>query len=518
MRLHFTITFSLMALTQKNASTVIGWALVFTLVIKMILSAYVPVTGDEAYYAIWGIFPQWGGYDHTPFIGWLLYPFLLLSKNPVVLRLPMVLITNGIGLGIYLFLKSDDKIKAAYASLIFLISPLSLCGVIITTDAPVILFTFLSGVCVLQAIKKNDHLGWFWAGGLFLGLAFFSKYFAVLLAFSYFIYFVFIAPNRTRIYGLIILFLGVLPFGIENLWWNYTHAWANILFNIYNRNSENHLSPCTVLSYILTLFYALTPVLFYYLLKYPKKIFKKQALNIFIIVPFLFFLVLSTDREIGMHWPLSFVTFIYIWAGIYLSIPELKKILVFLVCFTSLHLVIIGLILMTPIETFQHIPKVHISDRFYVKLVYFFEHEKINQLLKQYRPQYVFTSQDYVQADMMFYDSGIYSPTFGKGDAHGREDDLITDFNDYAHKDFLIFYDRKPRPEEFAPYFDKVEIKQLSLYGAEFYYVLGRNFTYLTYRDNILTYINKTYWNIPDYLPHKPSFFCEKYFKKYGCR
>jgi hypothetical protein len=501
-------------ITTENASKTVFWTLFVTFVIKILLAHFIPVTGDEAYYAIWGIFPQLGGYDHPPLIGWLLYPFLLLSKNPIVLRLPVILTTSIIGLGIYLFLKSIDKEKAAYASMLFLISPLALCGILITTDTPVILFSFLSGICVLQALKKNDHLGWFWLGGIFLGLAFFAKYFAVLLALSYFIYLTIIAPNRSRLCGLFILFLGVLPFGLENLWWNYTHGWANILFNIYNRNVEAHFSVCTIAAYLLTLLYIITPPLFYYLCKHFQSLFKNEALNIFITVPVIFFLVLSSVKEIGLHWPLSFITFIYLWAGCQLNVVELKRSIVFLIFFSGLHLILIAVILMLPIQTFQLF---NISQKFYTKLVYFFEHKTINSILSQYQRDYIFSSQDYVQADMIFYDTNDYAPTFGKRDEHGREDDLITDFNDYNHKNFLIFYSRPPRPEEYVPYFSTARVNHFNLYGATFYYVLGRDFNYLNYRNNILKYINNTYWDIPSYIPHKPSIFCEKYFKQFGC-
>lgn len=501
-------------LTSENASRVVLWTLFATLIIKLVLSQLIPVTGDEAYYAIWGIFPSWGGYDHTPFIGWLLYPFLLISKSPIILRLPMVLTTTLIGWILYGFLRTEDKIKAAWASIIFLISPLSLCAVLVTTDTPVILFSFLSGICVLQALRKDDHLGWFLLGGLCLGLAFFSKYFAVLLALSYFIYFVFIAPSKKRLLGLAILLLSVLPFGLENLYWNYTHAWANILFNVINRNVTDHFGFGTVIAYILTLFYIFTPPIFYYLIKYKNKLFEKKALNCFIIVPLIFFLLLSTRKEIGLHWPLSFITFGYLWAGIYLSTQELQKTAKFLLWFTGAHLLLIFMIIITPMSMIQKLP---ISDKLYTKLVYFFEHKQIRNDLNQYNKDYSFTSLDYVQADMMFYDSGFYAPTFGKGDVHGRQDDLMTDFKKYDHKNFLIFYSRRPRADEYQAYFKNTEIKTLTVDGAIFYYVLGQDFNYPTYRDTVLKYINDTYWQIPAWLPHKPSFFCERYFKESGC-
>jgi 4-amino-4-deoxy-L-arabinose transferase-like glycosyltransferase len=383
-------------LKSENASRYVLLALLITFIIKLALCQIIPVTGDEAYYAIWGIFPAWGGYDHTPLIGWLLYPFLKISHQQIILRLPIVLTTTLIGWLLYIFLRAKDNVSAAWVSILFLISPLSLCAVIVTTDTPVILFSFLSGVCVLKALEKEDHLGWFALGGLCLGLAFFSKYFAVLLALGYFVYLVLIAPTKKRILGLFVMFLCVLPFGLENIWWNYNHAWANILFNVYNRNTEEHFGLINLLAYIITLAYIMTPVLFYYLIKHKNNLFKKTALNYFILVPVIFFFVLSFWKSIGLHWPLSFMTFIYLWAGIYLSQAELKRAYKFLLYFTGTHLILILAVVLAPMNTMYKLP---LKSKMYPKIVYFFKHKQIRDSLNQYDKDYIFTSLDYVQAD-----------------------------------------------------------------------------------------------------------------------
>ena len=501
------------AITPANARKTVLMALVLTGIIKLILAQCIPVTGDEAYYAIWGVFPSWGGYDHTPFIGWLLYPFLKISRQQMMLRLPMILMTSLIGWFIYVYLK-NNPVKAALASLAFLVSPLSLCGILITTDGPVILFSFLSGLCVLQALKKQDHLGWYALGGLFLGLGFFSKYFAVLLALSYCVYLLCVAPTRKRVLGLGIIFLCVLPFGLENIYWNYTHAWANILFNVYNRNTQDYFRVSTVLLYILTLFYIMTPPLFYYAIKHKNSLFKKYFINYLILVPLLFFLLLSTWKTIGLHWPLSFITFVYIWAGLYLSEHELKKSLTFLLGFTAVHVVLITAILVMPLKTIHELPGIKSNPKLYTKLVFFFDHKNIIDNITQHYSlkKYSYTSLDYVQADMLFYDTGYYAPTFGTGDVHGREDDLITNFKHYAHKNFIIFYSRPPRPSEYKPYFSKTVLKVLPYKNTQFYYIIGTNFNYIQYRNTVLRYINNTYWQIPPYLPHAESFFKKKYF------
>ena len=77
-----------------------------------------PSTGDEAYYQLGGQHLSWGYYDHTPFIGWFLYPFLLISHSQVMLRLPTLLVSSIIGLCIYLFLRPYDDQKALLLSIL----------------------------------------------------------------------------------------------------------------------------------------------------------------------------------------------------------------------------------------------------------------------------------------------------------------------------------------------------------------------------------------------------------------
>ena len=54
-------------------------ALAATLAFRFWLGAALPITGDEAYFAIWGQRPDLGYYDHPPMVGWMLAPLVALS-------------------------------------------------------------------------------------------------------------------------------------------------------------------------------------------------------------------------------------------------------------------------------------------------------------------------------------------------------------------------------------------------------------------------------------------------------
>lgn len=489
----------------------VTFALACILAIKLLLARFIPITADEAYYAIWGTYLSGGGYDHPPMIGFVLYPLLQWGHHALTLRLPAIFSSLILGVVTYLYLKQEDPERAVIASILLMIAPISLFNIIITTDSPLFIFSFLSVMCVLQALRKNDDGRWFALGGLCLGLAFFSKYFACLLGLAYAVTFLFIARNRARLTGLGLLALFTLPFVLQNIYWNYQHDWSNILFNIYNRNNDIGFSFKTIFQYLLFLVYLITPPLLLAVIKYPKKALKQQALFYFFFIPLLVFFVLSTFKPIGLHWPLAFIPFIYVWAGLYLSAESLRKILKFTVYWSGIQLILIVGLLCIPLKAVQPHTILGLSDN---KIVYFFHHKDINDLLKDRYPQnYIYASPNYADASLFFYDTHHYASVFLKGSYHGREDDLITDFKTLNHKNFLIFSRTPLVYYDYKPYFRQVTLHTFYYKQAPFYYLIGTKFNYSIYREKILKTINDTYWIDPPYLPHAPSFFYLKYFK-----
>lgn len=488
----------------------VTFTLVCILTIKCLLAYFIPITSDEAYYTIWGAYLSGGGYDHPPMIGFVLYPLLQLGHHALIVRLPAIFASLILGVVTFLYLKQEDPERAALTSILLMLAPVSLLNIIITTDTPLFIFSFLSVMCVLQALKKNDDRRWYALGGLCLGLAFFSKYFACLLGVAYAVYFFFIARNRARLIGLGLLTLFALPFALQNIYWNYQHDWSNILFNIYNRNSDMGFSLKTLLQYLLFLVYLATPPVLLALANYPKSQLKQQALFYFFFIPLLLFFILSSFKPIGLHWPLAFIPLIYVWTGLYLSTESLRKLLKFTAYWSGIQLFLIVALLNIPLKAVQDRP---ILDLNYNKIVYFFHHKTINDLLKEKYPNYIYASPNYADASLFFYDTNHYASVFLKGSYHGREDDLITDFKTLNHKNFLIFSRTPLLYKDYKPYFHQVTLRAFYYKKAVFYYLIGTKFNYPIYRKKILKAINDTYWIDPPYLPHAPSFFYLKYFK-----
>lgn len=488
------------------------WA---TLAFKLIFASILPMTGDEAYFIVWARHLDFGYYDHPPMVGWFLHLLLYLGSAEVILRLPAILNTTLIGLGIYYLLKREDENKAALIAILFLISPLNLINVLVTTDSPLILFVFLSVAALYKALQK-DKLAWYALAGVFFGMAFLSKYFAVLLGLGYLAYFIFSAWSRRKWQGFALLLLAAFPFALINLFWNYTHCWDNILFNLYTRNEDAQFSPENLATYLGTQIYLLTPPLIYFLFKSRSGFWAKISAGHFrlfffaFVVPLAVFALLSFKKVIGLHWVLAFYPFAYLLLFQLLSREQLASMIRFMAWFTAAHLALILAISLPPMETWK-------GRHLYGSTVFTFKTDEIVEKIRPYEAQqFLLATDGYSPSAVISYHYGKNFFVFGEGGLHARQDDLITDFRAFNGRNILILSKDEPVLLQFAPYFSKVESKQFELHGATMYLVLGYDFDYEMYRDTVLRQIRDKYYRIPEFLPHAPCEFCEKYFPGEG--
>ena len=169
---------------QVLSNRVLMIALVGAAICKILIAHYFPITSDGAYFLFWAGYPDFGYYDHPPMAAWLLSPFLAVADVELWLRLPAILISLGITLGIYFILRRHDQTIATLAAILYAFTPINLVGVLVTTDTPLLLWSFLSGLCFYQG-QRQGRAVWYLLCGFFLGLAFLSKFFSGLLAVAY---------------------------------------------------------------------------------------------------------------------------------------------------------------------------------------------------------------------------------------------------------------------------------------------------------------------------------------------
>ena len=189
-------------LDKENGEALFFKALVFVFLLRLFLSAWIPLTADEAYFVLWGNNLDYGYYDHPPMVGWLLGVLLFISDATWWLRLPSVLLPIIISYLIFRLLQPRYPQVAAWVALVYLVAPVNIINFLITTDTPLIFFSFISVVFFYRALYESESKRDFLLAGLFLGLAFFSKYFAVFLGITYGFYIILFHRNRTGISGL----------------------------------------------------------------------------------------------------------------------------------------------------------------------------------------------------------------------------------------------------------------------------------------------------------------------------
>jgi hypothetical protein len=480
------------------------------LAFKLWLSAVLPLTGDEAYFLTWGIYPGLGYYDHPPMIGWLLYLMHRVSGAPWLLRLPVTLLPFALAAGVYFVLRRADETRAALAALAFMLLPANVWAVLITTDTPLILFSFASVFAFWRGLVRNAP-AWQALAGAFLGLAFLSKYFAVVLGLAYVVYTVFSPRGQRDWRALALVVICSLPFAAVNLWWNYEHCWANLMFNAYNRHQGAGWSWKTPLLYAVSVLYLLSPVALWQLARDRGAVLAAlgdPATRFFAVIfafPFGFFAVLSLVKQIGLHWMLGFVPFFFVLAGWMLSRDQLRRSVVYLGAFSALHVAAIAIAAALPLETWK-------NTRVYDGIVYHVRIDDVLRELKPYEGQFELAADGYSPAATASYYSGKYFFVFGQGSSYARHDDILTDFRPLDGKDILILRKDPPEDPDYRPYFRSVEYKEFTLSGATFHLVLGRGFDFAAYREGVLKPARDRLYAIPRYLPQGHCYFCERYF------
>lgn len=155
------------------------------LVFRIWFSVVLPMTGDEAYFVLWGEHPAGGYYDHPPMVGWWLTGLLAIARAEWVLRLPVLLLPMVLAWGSWWLVRPHGADRARVAAVLVLLQPVNVWNVLITTDTPVILFSMLSVLAYVAAVRADGwqrrSLAWHALAGALLGLAFLGKYFAALL-------------------------------------------------------------------------------------------------------------------------------------------------------------------------------------------------------------------------------------------------------------------------------------------------------------------------------------------------
>lgn len=299
---------------------------------RFILLPFMGLMPQDAYYHFYGENLSWSYFDHPGMIGYILRLFtFIFGKSIFVVKFADFVITSLTLLSFYKlasYFLSAEKLKKSIILITstFFISILSFNS---TPDVPLLLFWTLSVLFLYQAIFEQKKLSWVYAG-ITMGLAFDSKYTAILLQLGLLAFLLFSKSYRRLLISpwlwlsLVISVLVTFPVW----WWNYQHDFASFLFQSSNRTSsisQFKVSPILFFGALGHQLVLLLPILlsifFIFTFKYVKRFItqfklpsnKTLFLLAFFIPTFLGFFLLTPIYWVKLNWMMpSYITGIII--------------------------------------------------------------------------------------------------------------------------------------------------------------------------------------------------------------
>jgi hypothetical protein len=334
---------------QNNKA--ISWVLGFQ-IFRILLLPFMGLMPQDAYYYLYGQNLSLSYFDHPGMIGYILRFFTnIFGSSIFVVKFADFIVTSLTILSFYKlasYFLSKEKLQKAFillASTIF-ISILSFNS---TPDVPLLLFWTLSLICLYKAIFEEKE--WFFiAGGIAMGLAFNSKYTAILLQFGLLAFLVFSNKYRRLLLSPWLWCSIIISVGVTfPVWyWNYQNDFASFVFQSSERTSsisEFKISPKNFFGAIGHQMLLLLPVLFLifftFTYKYVKRILfkfklpssKTLFLLAFFVPTFVGFFLLTPIYWVKLNWMMpSYITGIII-AGMFISKKLLKVQIIFSVVF-----------------------------------------------------------------------------------------------------------------------------------------------------------------------------------------
>ncbi len=345
----------LITFLQKNKA--LSWVFGFQ-IFRLLLLPFMGLMPQDAYYYLYGQNLSLSYFDHPGMIGYLLRFFTdVFGTSVFVVKFTDFFVTSITLLSFYKlasYFLSKQKLQRAIvlvSSTIF-ISILSFNS---TPDVPLLLFWTLSLLCLYKAIFENKK-SFFILGGIAMGLAFNSKYTALLLQIGLISFLVFSNQYRKLLVSPWLWVCIVISLAVTfPVWyWNSQNNFASFTFQSSERTNsifEFNLTLKYFLGAIGHQMLLLLPVLFLvfitFTFKYCKRALfkfkipqaKTSFLLAFFVPTFVGFFALTPFYWVKLNWMMpSYITGIII-AGMFIS----KKLLKIQILFSILFHVLVSI-------------------------------------------------------------------------------------------------------------------------------------------------------------------------------
>lgn len=365
-----------------------------SLIIKLVISALLPLSADEAYYWVWAQNPQLSYFDHPPMVSWLFYLGYFFEPFMNSVRWPAVLLGHGT-LGIWFYIFKDHISIERFKIWVWLalLSPLLGFGsLVITPDLPVLFFWSLSIALALKALNKKSMVSYI-ALGASLGLGFCSKYHIVLFIPCLLLYLFFDKKwKEVRWNGVLLTVMAGLLFCSPVILWNVQNGFASFEFQLKHGLEKSIYDPEWTISYTVGQIILLFPLVFWAALKarVPPDF---RWLHYFGWGPIAFFFLTSFRASTEANWPIIGYPAILACA---LFHPKIQSWLKYYVAFWGLLSGFVVSAIFVP--SFRGV---------YEKLEEPYVFQEMSSLVNEYRPLY---ADSYQMASSLWYFSKV--PTY----------------------------------------------------------------------------------------------------------
>lgn len=274
--------------------------------VDLLQAIFTPVHADEAYYALYGQFLDWGYYDHPPMVALLTFFSSLLFKGNLSIRFATVLL-HGATVGLVWALlpkeKWENRAMLDFFIMAFSLIMFSVYGVITTPDAPLLFFVALFFYLYKRYLEKPS-----WIIALLFGVTvagmLYSKYMAVLLVLVVLISnFKLLKDAKIWVAGLLALLL-FMP----HVFWQFQNGFPSFKYHLIERNS--HFRIVYFLEYLPNQLLVFNPIALLLGLwvcwkrRLTKDLFERAC--IFTVVVFVFFFWMMTFKgHAEPHWTVT---------------------------------------------------------------------------------------------------------------------------------------------------------------------------------------------------------------------
>ena len=273
-----------------------------------ILNTY--LLADEAYYAMYARYLDWGYIDHGPVVAFLIKLFTLTSETAFTVRLGALICSIILLFALYYFGKIYFNKKTGIAFSLFLSSNVLFHtnSTVITPDVPLNFFLTLSVMAYFIAYHVNKKF--IYLGAIFLGLAMLSKITALFTAIGIALYPILIPEKRywlkekSYYLSFILAVIIFMPFII----WNFQNDFAFIKYQGEHVTAGGNFSD--FLGLWLPLIIIVGPIFYYFSIVSPfRNIINwtnaSEPLKYFSIItvfPLCYFLIHSLLSRFELNW------------------------------------------------------------------------------------------------------------------------------------------------------------------------------------------------------------------------